>query len=479
MILKKTQFAEMIAVALALVLLVTVVRNSDASSKDVEVTFTRDVAPILFENCAECHRPGDIAPFSVLEYKDVRPWARSIREKVLTREMPPWNADPRYGDFRNAARLSRKAIETIVSWVDRGAKEGDPKHLPPVPDYNSRWMIGKPDQVFSMTEDYTIKPDAPDGYVYYTIPTRFNQDMWVEAAEIRPGNKRIVHHAIAHVLTPQTISRARDGSRGPESRRDEEPGIFYKEGTLSRVRPDAPVIDDGASAANGGSLIGRRASEQGSDLFSILLASYAPGKGPDRYAHGMGKKVPAGSSIVLQIHYSRFRGALHKPETDRTSVGLIFARQLPDKRVVTLTVPNHFFKIPPGAGNHEVTASYTFDEDVQLIDYMPHMHLRGKDMKYEVIYPDGRRETLLWVPKFNFNWQAMYCLKKPISIPRGTRAVITAHFDNSIKNKYNPDATKAVRWGDPTYDEMMIGWMDYVVPNSRKPDDPIKPANQN
>jgi hypothetical protein len=160
-------------------------------------------------------------------------------------------------------------------------------------------------------------------------------------------------------------------------------------------------------------------------------------------------------------------------------VALIFARQPPDKRVVTLTVPNHFFKIPPGAGNHEVTASYTFDEDVQLIDYMPHMHLRGKDMKYEVIYPDGRRETLLWVPKFNFNWQAMYCLKKPLSIPRGTRAVITAHFDNSIKNKYNPDATKAVRWGDPTYDEMMIGWMDYVVPNSEKPDNPIKPGNRN
>jgi hypothetical protein len=142
-------------------------------------------------------------------------------------------------------------------------------------------------------------------------------------------------------------------------------------------------------------------------------------------------------------------------------------------------VPNHFFKIPPGADNHEVTASYTFDEDVQLIDYMPHMHLRGKDMKYEVIYPDGRREILLWVPKFNFNWQAIYYLKKPISIPRGTKAVITAHFDNSLKNKYNPDATKAVRWGDPTYDEMMIGWMDYVVPNSSKPDNPIKPSNRN
>lgn len=479
MTLKKLQFAEMIAMGFALLLLVTTKNTSNAGSKGVEVLFTRDVAPILFENCAECHRPGDIAPFSVLEYKDVRPWARSIREKVLTREMPPWNADPRYGEFRNDVRLSQKAIDTIVAWVDQGAKEGDPKLLPLVADSNASWMIGNPDQVFSMTEDYTINPDAPDGYVYYTIPTKFTRDMWVEAAEIRPGNKTIVHHAIAHVLTPQTIARASEGNRRPESKREEEPGIFYKEGTLSRVRLDAPVIDDGASAANGGSLIQRRASEQGSDLFSILLASYAPGKGPDRYAHGMGKKVPAGSSIVLQIHYSSFRGALKKPETDRTSLGLIFARQPPDKRVVTLTVPNHFFKIPPGADNHEVTASYIFDEDVQLIDYMPHMHLRGKDMRYEVIYPDGRRETLLWVTKFNFNWQTVYYLKKPISIPRGTRAVITAHFDNSLKNKYNPDATKAVRWGDPTYDEMMIGWMDYVVPNSEKPDNPIKPGNRN
>lgn len=479
MLSKRYQVAEMFAVVSAIVLLVMAAKSSNATSKGAEVTFTRDVAPILFESCARCHRPGDIAPFSVLEYKDVRPWARSIREKVLTREMPPWHADPRYGDFRNAARLSPKAIETIVAWVDQGAKEGDPKLLPPVPDYNANWVIGKPDQVFSMSEDLTIKPDAPDNYVYYTIPTEFTHDMWVEAAEIRPGNKRIVHHAIAHVLTPQTLARASEGNRGPESKSEEDPGIFFKEGTLSRVRLDAPVIDDGASAANGGSLIRRRASEQGSDLFSILLASYAPGKGPDLYDHGMGKRVPAGSVIVLQIHYSSFRGALQKPETDRTSVGLIFARQPPEKRVVTLTVPNHFFKIPPGADNHEVTASYTFEEDVQLIDYMPHMHLRGKDMKYEVIYPGGRREILLWVPKFNFNWQTMYYLKKPISIPRGTRAVITAHFDNSLKNKYNPDATKAVRWGDPTYDEMMIGWMDYAVPNSSRTDKPIKPSNRN
>jgi mono/diheme cytochrome c family protein len=438
------------------------------------ITFTRDVARIFYENCAECHRPNDIAPFSVLTYKDVRPWARSIREKVIAREMPPWYADPRYGHFKNDARLSKKDIDTIVAWADQGAKEGDPKDLPALPGYVEGWRIGKPDQVFSMTEEYTIKPDDPDTYVYFVVPTGFKEDRWVQAAEIRPGNKRLVHHVIAHILTPQAIAGSKRTSAQADSQSANEQTIFYKEGGLARVKPNAPVIDDGANAPNGGAAFKRRAGEEGSDLFSILLTSYAPGKDPDVFAPGMAKRIPAGSKIVLQMHYSRFRGTLDKPERDRTSVGLIFAKAPPPNRVVTLTIPNHFFKIPAGADDHEVTAAYTFDQDVKLVDYMPHMHLRGKQMKYEVIYPGGRRETLLWVPKFNFNWQTLYRLKDPIMIPKGSRMIITAHFDNSSKNKYNPDPGKPVRWGDPTYDEMMIGWMDYVVPNSGEPDVPAK-----
>jgi mono/diheme cytochrome c family protein len=434
------------------------------------ITFTRDVARIFYENCAECHRPNDIAPFSVLTYKDVRPWARSIREKVITREMPPWYADPRYGHFKNEARLSKKDIDTIVAWADQGAKEGDPKDLPVLPGYIEGWRIGKPDQVFSMTEEYTIKPDDPDNYVYFVVPTEFKEDRWVQAAEIRPGNKKLVHHVIAHILTPQAIAGSRRSGAQADRQAENEQSIFYKEGGLARVKLDAPVVDDGANAPNGGAAFKRRAGEEGSDLFSILLTSYAPGKDPDVFAPGTAKRIPAGSRIVLQMHYSRFRGALGKPERDRTSVGLIFAKEPPPNRVVTLTIPNHFFKIPAGADDHEVTAAYTFDQDVKLVDYMPHMHLRGKQMKYEVIYPGGKRETLLWVPKFNFNWQTLYRLKDPIMIPKGSRMIITAHFDNSSKNKYNPDPGKPVRWGDPTYDEMMIGWMDYAVPNPGKPD---------
>jgi hypothetical protein len=429
------------------------------------VTFNGDVAPILYEHCAECHKPDDVAPFSVLTFKDVRPWARSIREKVITREMPPWHADPRYGDFNNDARLSDKDIDTIVAWVDQGAREGDPAHIPHLPDQTEGWRIGKPDQVLSMSEEYTVKPDDPDVYVYAVIRATFTRDTWVQAAEIRPSNRKIVHHVIAHILTPQAIAGSKGGGNRPDNQAESEPPIFYKEGGLARVKMDAPVIDDGAGAPNGGSLFKRRGDDEGSDLFSVLLTSYAPGKGPDVFPPRTAKRIPAGSQIVLQIHYSRFRGAANQPQRDRTLVGLVFAKEPPQKRVVTLTIPNHFFKIPAGAANHQVTAAYTFEQDVQLVDYMPHMHLRGKEMKYEVIYPNGRRETLLWVPRFSFNWQTVYVLKQPISIPKGARMIITAHFDNSAKNKYNPDPGRAVRWGDPTYDEMMIGWMDYIIPN--------------
>ncbi len=441
--------------------------NTSANSRfKKEIIFTRDVAVILYKNCGDCHRPNDIAPFSILAYKDARPWARAIREKVITRQMPPWHADPRHGDFENVTRLSQTEIDTIVNWVDQGAKEGDAKFLPPLPDESETWKIGKPDQVFSMTEDYVIEPKAPDKYVYYSIPTSFREDKWIQAAEIRPGNKKVVHHVIAHILTPRAIAKSREGSAQSNSETGNGLDIFYKEGGLARVKMDAPVIDEGAKLPNGGAVFKRLLSEQGSDLFSILLASYAPGKPPDTYAQGMAKKIPAGSVIVLQIHYSSFRGALNQPEKDRTSVGLVFAKERPDKEVRTLTVPNHFFKIPPGAANHAVTASYIFDQDVELINYMPHMHLRGKDMKYEAIYPDGRHEVLLWVPQFNFNWQTIYRLKKALTMAKGTKLIVTAHFDNSPKNKYNPDPTKAVRWGDPTYDEMMVGWMDYVMPNA-------------
>ncbi len=441
--------------------------SSASTGGKKEVTFSKDVASILFKNCAECHRAGDIAPMSLMSYKEARPWAKSIKEKVVGREMPPWSPDPKYGEFKNDHRLSQKDIDTIVAWVDGGAKEGDPKDLPPAPEIASGgWELGKPDAVISMQEEFTVAPGTPDNIQNFVIPTNFKEDKWIESAEIMPGNKKIVHHVIAFVQTPEMMAAMKAGQSRRRSELNQE--VFYKDGSLLKVRAEAPVINDGCSSPNGGSAFKRPGAGEGGDAFGLFLAGYAPGKGVDIYAEGSAKKVPAGSVIVFQVHYSSFRGAFEKPEKDRTSLGVHFAKRPPQHALNTLGIQNHFFRIPAGDGNHAVTACYTFDKDVQLTSYMPHMHLRGKDMKYDVIYPDGKQETLLWVPKFSFNWQMMYYLKKPVTLPKGTKLIVTAHFDNSSKNKFNPDASKDIRWGDPTYEEMMIGWMEYYVDNPAK-----------
>jgi len=408
---------------------------------------------------------------SLLSYKESRPWARSIKEKVLSREMPPWGADPAHGEFSNDARLSQADIDTIVAWVDQGAKEGNPKDMPAKPEFiGGGWQIGTPDVVLGMSEDWTIEPNAPDNYINFFIPTNFKEDRWIQAAEILPGNRSVVHHVIAFVQTPQMMAKrqqeAKESGGHVGQRSSRESALFYLDGTLRRVKMEAPVTDDACSQ---NVTRGRRdGSGDGEENEGQLLAGYAPGKGIDIWPAGMAKKVPAGATLMFQMHYSSFKGALEKPEKDRTKIGLIFAKEPPDKMIYTYAAANVMFKIPAGADNHEVTACQTFPMDAQVITYMPHMHLRGKDMRYDVVYPDGRKETLLWVPKFNFNWQTMYYLKKPVNMPKGTKLIVTAHFDNSEKNRYNPDPKKEVRWGDPTYDEMMIGWMDIVIDNPAK-----------
>jgi hypothetical protein len=435
-------------------------RSHEAKSAG-NVSFSKDVAPILFKSCANCHKPADIAPFSVLSYKDVRPWAKSIREKVINREMPPWSADPRYGDFSNNPSLSQSEIDTIVAWVDQGAKEGDPKDLPPAPRFNEAWEIGKPDVILAMPEEYTLAATGADDYIYFRVPTNFTEDKWVQAVEFRPGNKRIVHHAAVFIESPDLLEMAKANAnrRGqsfdpralPSLFESQSGSVLRKEGTVRRVAPDAQVIDDGCSSPNGGAIGGGGAGAR-------LLCVYAPGRNADIWPAGTAKRVPAGSNFIFQMHYAKTTG---KPEKDRTIVGLRFAQAPVKQMIESRDVTNFFFKIPPGAENHEATACYTFPRDVQLVNYMPHMHVRGKDMKYEVIYPDGRRETLLSVD-YNFNWQTLYKLKRPVPIPRGTKFRVTAHFDNSTKNARNPDPTRAVRFGEPTYDEMLVGFIDFM-----------------
>lgn len=427
-----------------------------------KVTFSKEVAPIFFKNCAGCHRPGEAAPFSVLSYKDVRPWAKSIREKVVNRTMPPWHADPHYGTWVNDARLSQTEIDTISAWVDGGAQEGAAKDLPPVPKFADGWAIGKPDVVLSMPEPYTVEATGPDEYQYFEIPTNFTEDKYVQAVEAHPGNRKVVHHLVVFIQPPPPANRPAPPKLSKEEEaklraQQEKEVIYYKEGFLQRVKADAPVYDDGCALPNGGGGAFRDTSKR--QNVGSLLTVWAPGRNVNVWEPGMAKKIPAGSKIIFQMHYNKAAGSV---QTDRTSIGLVFAKEPPAQLHNTELIFNSYMQIPAGAERHRATACWTAQNDIQLHAFMPHMHVRGVAMEVKATYPDGRTETLLNVPKYSFSWQTNYELKQSMMIPKGTRFVVTAYFDNSAKNKYNPDPTKAIRWGEPTYDEMLACFIDYT-----------------
>jgi mono/diheme cytochrome c family protein len=433
-----------------------------ASASDAKkITFNKDVAPVFFKNCAECHRAGEAAPFSILSYKDARPWARSIKEKVISRQMPPWHADPHYGQFTNDRRLSQKEIDTIVAWVDQGAAEGDPRDLPPAPQFAEGWAIGKPDMIIEMPNEYTLEAAGPDEIQYFEVPTSFKEDVYVQMAEARPGNRKIVHHIIAFVQPPPKGDQPKLTKEEIEKYREQimRDSIFYQDGTLTRTKADAPVYDDGCALASGGSGFKRDGSGQDEFNLGTLLCGFAPGMNPAVWETGTVKKIPTGSKLILQIHYSKVAGRVEK---DRSMVGLKLAK-VTEKQLLTRPVSNNYFLIPPGAERHKVTACWKVEDDIHLVSLMPHMHYRGAAMEIAAVYADGKSEILLNVPRYSFSWQTVYYLKNPVAIPKGTRIVVTAHYDNSARNKFNPDPTKAVRFGDPTYDDMMIGWIDYTV----------------
>jgi mono/diheme cytochrome c family protein len=416
-----------------------------------EVTFTHDVAPILYKHCVACHHPNDIAPMSLLTYREARPWAAAIKQAVVTGKMPPWKADPHFGKWSNDSRLNEAEIQTIVAWVNGSKLEGDPKDMPPQPEFPLGWHIGKPDAVVPIPE-HTIEARGPDEYTYITVPTNFTEDKWVVAAELKPGNRKVVHHAHVFVVEPEESSDSK--------KKADNPAIEYtrwlqvNQGSLTFIRPDAPIIDDGCLKDDNGTFPGNKPSDLGT-----LISSYLPGRAPDVYPEGTARLIRAGSKLNFQIHYSRTTG---KTETDVTSVGLIFAKQPPKQVARRIDLSNHMFMIPAGAPDQEVTECHTFDKDMYITSLTPHMHLRGKAMRFDVTYPDGRTETLLNVPQYDFNWQITYRAAEPIFIPKGTRLKIDAHFDNSANNRTNPDPTKVIRWGSASETEMMDGWVEYV-----------------
>jgi hypothetical protein len=384
------------------------------------VTFNEDVVPVLQKRCQGCHRPGEAAPFSMLTFKDARPWAASMKRAVLSGQMPPWHADPAIGHFANDRRLSQAEIDVIARWADGGAPEGDPKKAPPPLTFLEGWNIGQPDKIFEMPEPFDVPAQGTIDYQWIVLPTGLDKDTWIEGVEVRPGDRSVVHHVIAFYRRPGSkwLVDAKPGVPTPKASGDSEAGM-----------------SDGA------------------------IGGYVPGLPASRLRPGRAVLLPAGSDMVLQMHYN----ATGKPAKDRTKVGIVFAKRDVVERSFQIGVGSFSFVIPPGEANYCVDADITVDTDVRVVGFTPHMHFRGKSFEYRAILPDGTREVLLRVPKYDFNWQLTYDLAEERVFPKGTRFEATAVFDNSTGNKFNPDPKAEVRFGDQTWDEMMVGFIDIAI----------------
>ena len=374
-----------------------------------KVTYSNQISRILQDNCVSCHRAGEIAPFALDEYQEVAGWAGMIEEVVRERRMPPWHADPAVGHFSNDARLTEEERQLIFDWVEAGAPEGDPADLPAKREYLEGWQIGEPDLVVAMDDKpFKVRSRGTIPYKYFVVDPGFKEDKWVKAAEGRPGNREVVHHIIVGI-----------GGEGDFG--------------------DRGVHDD---------------------LDSEWLAATAPGGKPMVLPKGYAKFVPKGSKLVFQMHYT----PNGKKTTDISKVGFVFAD--PDEvthRVLTKMALETDFRIPANAENHRVKATMRLGRSAELLALFPHMHYRGKSFSYEIELPNGKREKLLSVPNYDFNWQNAYVLSEARKLPKGTRIHCVAHFDNSSKNLANPNPNKPVYWGDQTWEEMMIGYFDVAV----------------
>jgi hypothetical protein len=392
-------------------------------------TFTKDVAPILYENCVTCHRPGEMAPMSLLTYDQARPFARAISQRVGLGTMPPWHAEGPTGVFSNERKLTPAEKDVLTRWAANGAPQGDPKDLPSPPVFPEGWTIGTPDAIVSMPQPYNVPASGTINYQYFSAPTNFTEDKWIQAIEIRPRARSVVHHVLVFASEPGGTPR-------------QQP---FTQQIAGDAGPLAQALAAGAQ---------RERVQRGP-----LIATTAPGTNAQIFGPSSALRIKAGSVLTLQVHYT----ATGKPESDRTSVGFVFAKQAPKQEVRSASFINVQLRIPPGAENHRVDSLIEFNQDAHIVALFPHTHLRGKSWEYRLTYPDGREEVVLDVPRYDFNWQTYYQYAKPLAVPKGSRLLAIAHYDNSKNNKANPDPNVEVRWGDQTWQEMQYSGITYTV----------------
>ncbi len=383
-------------------------------------TYTKDVASILFKNCTGCHRPGEIGPMSLLTYDDVRPRAKDIRDKIDEGAMPPWHADSAPGTFLNERGLTEEEKSTIFRWVANGAPKGDAKDMPPTPEYPNGWSIGTPDVVFEMSEEYHVPADDVVQYEYFYIPTNFTEPKWIQAIEVRPGNRNVVHHVLVRYKAKPDVQRA----------------------PLLKLNPDISTTPK--------STPGLHPIKRGDDLPVRLLATYAPGTNPQVFRPGTALRLEPGGILELQMHYT----AAGQDEIDRTRVGMIFSKDQTPREVLASQFINATLRLPAGAADVKVDADVEFAQDATVWGLFPHTHMRGKKWEYVLQLPDGSKRTILSVPRYNFNWQTYYMFKEPLQVPKGSKILSSAWYDNSAGNRANPDPTVDVKWGEQTWEEM-------------------------
>jgi peroxiredoxin len=370
------------------------------------VTYSNQIARIVQSRCVECHRAGQIAPFSLTSYKDVSAWAENMMEVIDNQRMPPWHANPQYGTFANDSRMPAAEKQLISEWIENGCPEGDASQLPPPVKFAEGWRIPKPDLIVKMPKPFKIPATGVVDYQWFVVDPGFKHDVWIKAAEGKPANRSVVHHMVLCYMPP--------GQKEPD--------------------PSDPLLKAVASSGPG---------------IPALIT-------PDGYA----RRIPAGSKLVFQMHYTP-NGT---EQTDQSEAGLVFADPATVKKEMQIgAVINFQFLIPPGAADYRCESEEKFDKDIQLYALIPHMHLRGKAFRFVAAYPDGKSEILLDVPKYDFNWQNIFQLTKPRLMPKGTVLRCVAHFDNSENNLVNPDPTKPVHFGEQTFDEMMVGMYYYAL----------------
>jgi mono/diheme cytochrome c family protein len=395
-------------------------------------TFTRDVAPVMFTNCSGCHRPGGIGPMPLLTYEHATSYASEIRDVVARRAMPPWHADAPHGTFANDRRLADADRDAILRWVDAGTPLGNPSDLPPPPVFSGSWTIGTPDVVASMPRDFEVPAQGEVRYQYFEVPSGLTEDTWVQAIEILPGARDVVHHVLVYAREPGVTSRP-------------------------------PAIRQRADTASTGARQGRASSGGGRSL-GALVATTAPGTNAITFPEGTALRLGAGTIFTFQMHYTPHGHAIR----DRTRVGIVFAKEPPVEEIHASAFVNSRFMIPAGASDHRVDAELAFTEPVHIWALFPHTHLRGKRWEYRLVGPDTTSRVILSMPRYDFNWQTYYMFAKPLAIPAGARIEASAWYDNSAANPSNPDPTAAVRWGDQTWEEMQYTGFLYSVDSRRR-----------